>query len=402
MNVKWVGGPCNPDSNGRHFHNQHPECEPMHQNNQSRTYLFAGGGTGGHLFPALAIAQRIKEKDPRSRIVFVGTRKGLENRIVPEFGFPLYRLTVRGFDRSRPLVNLWILLRLFWSLLQALVLVIRIRPAVVIGTGGYVSGPVLFIANVLKKKTMVQEQNSYPGITTKWLAKYVDQVHIAFLDAKEYLPDAKNIHHSGNPVRELATCSSGEKARRHFNLRPDALTLFVFGGSQGARIINETVLQALPDLMQETDIQILWSTGQTSYHTVRQSVRNFSDRIQIMGFIKEMGIAYQAADFVLCRAGALTLAELTNQGLASILIPLKTAAENHQEANAKSLVKLNAAVMIREDDLDKQRLIAEIKRLAMDPHLRIAMGQAARASSFPNATETLANAVMTLAHFSRK
>ncbi len=402
MNVKWVGGPCNPDLNDRHFHNQHPDWEPMHTNNRNKAYIFAGGGTGGHLFPALAIAQRIKELEPRSRIVFVGTRKGLENRIVPSFGFPLYHLSVRGFNRSRPLVNVWIVLRLLWSLLQALLLVIKIRPSVVIGTGGYVSGPVLFIANVLKKKTMVQEQNSYPGITTKWLAKHVDQVHIAFLDAKEYLPDAKNIHHSGNPVRELVTCSSVEKAREHFNLGPDVLTLFVFGGSQGARIINDTLLNALPDLMRETGIQILWSTGKAGYSKVCQSTRNFSDRVQIVDFIEEMGIAYQAADFVLCRAGALTLAELTNQGLASILIPLKTAAENHQEANAKSLVRLNAAVMIKEDDLDNQRLIAEIKRLAMEPHLRIAMGQAARASSFPNATETLTKAVITLANSSQK
>jgi len=374
----------------------------MQQNNQNQTYMFAGGGTGGHLFPALAIAQKIKEIQPQSRIYFVGTRKGLENRIIPDLGFPLYRLSVRGFDRSRPWVNGWILLRLFWSLLQAFVLIIKIRPSVVIGTGGYVSGPVLFVASLLKKKTIVQEQNSYPGITTQWLAKRVDQVHIAFLDARDHLPDAESIEHSGNPVRELSKCDSIEKARQHFKLLPDSPTLFVFGGSQGARIVNDTLLDALPDLMRETDIQILWSTGQTGYSKVCQNVRNFENRIQIVGFIEEMGIAYQAADFVLCRAGALTLAELTNQGLAAILIPLKAATGNHQEANAKSLVRLNAAVMIREDELDKHRLITEIKHLAMEPHLRIAMGQAAQANSFPNATKTLARSVITLAHSTKK
>lgn len=358
-------------------------------------YLFAGGGTGGHLYPGIAIAEKILTLKPEADIIFVGTRKGLECRVIPQLGYALHLIAVRGFARSRFFVNVTVPFRLVWSLVQSAVLIHKIKPNAVIGTGGYVSGPVLYMASLLKYPSLIQEQNSYPGVTTRLLAKHVDRVHISFAETKKYLKDTSNIFLTGNPVRKLDKISR-ENARKAFELTPQKPTLLVFGGSQGALILNIAVLAIVDDLMSGTDIQIIWGVGRWDLQAALAAAAKYPGRIRAMAYIDEMAQAYSAADLVVCRAGALTLAEITQCGLPSILIPFARAAGSHQEANAKSLQKLGAAEVILEGDLQPEILSQKIVRLLDNPSDRRAMAEAASKAAYRNAAEEIVRSILSL------
>jgi len=359
-------------------------------------YLFAGGGTGGHLYPAIAIASELRKLNPQAEIHFAGTARGVESRIVPELGYPLHRIPIRGFARRRFWINLALPFLLIWSLVQSVRVVRRVQPRVVVGTGGYVSGPILLAAHLLGRPTLIQEQNSFPGVTTRLLARWVDQVHLGFVEARPYFTGRKNVYATGNPVRDFQVSVTPAEARRHFGLNPDRPTLLVFGGSQGARVINQAVIGMLSRLLSESEMQLIWSSGKWNQEAVRQALVGCEDRVWMTDFITEMPLAYRAADVVMSRAGALTLAEIAVCGLPSILIPFAAAAGNHQEANALALAQRGAAVVILERDLEHHDLATEIIALFADPERREQMGHIAREAAYASASADLARAVLNL------
>ncbi len=360
---------------------------------QQKTYICAGGGTGGHLYPAIAIAQRIKEERPEARIIFVGTARGLESRVIPELGYPLAVIAVRGLARRLTLKNLLLPFVLFYSLLQCLALLFKFRPVAVIGTGGYVSGPLLFTASLLGFPTLIQEQNGYPGATTRLLARVVKRVHISFEESRRYFKNEKKLRLTGNPVRRFTFAKSKEDACREFGLAADKPILLVFGGSQGAQAINNALLETLDDLMIQSDVQIIWSTGKYDIHNVRKNVEKYSDRLWVSEYISDMETAYTAAALALGRAGALTIAELTLAGVPAILVPFPHAAANHQEKNARALVAVGACVMILQKDLTADRLLAEILSVLNDEQKKRALSDAAKKAAFPTATADIVESV---------
>lgn len=364
------------------------------QTQTRQVFFFAGGGTGGHCYPALAIAQRLRELLPQSEIHFAGTRYGIESRIVPEHGFPLHMLSVRGFARKKFWTNISVPFRLLASLWQSKRLLEKYQPLVVVGTGGYVSGPLLFMAHVMGYPTLIQEQNSYPGITTRILARFVDEIHVSFQGTGRYMKMGDKIFVTGNPVRSMTVTESVQECRRGFGLAADKPTVLVFGGSQGARIINQTMMAIVEPLLKQTDAQILWAAGRWNLAQVQQTALPFGSRIRVLEYITEMARAYRAADLAVCRAGALTLAELAQAGLPAILIPFAQAAANHQEANALALQEQKAALVILERELVPEQVLQSIMSVLKDNPLRKQMGEAIRATAFKEATEELAQAVI--------
>jgi UDP-N-acetylglucosamine--N-acetylmuramyl-(pentapeptide) pyrophosphoryl-undecaprenol N-acetylglucosamine transferase len=362
------------------------------------TYLFAGGGTGGHLYPAIALVEGLKQVRPNSDIHFVGTPRGIESRVIPALGFPLHLIAVRGLRRSLTPANLLVPFVLFWSFLQCSALLIKLRPAVVIGTGGYVSGPVLLTAALLRFPTLIQEQNSYPGVTTRLLARLVSRVHISFEESRRFFSN-RRIYLSGNPVRSFETTLAPKQARIKLGLQPERQTLLVFGGSQGAQALNAALLGCLKDVLAQTDLQILWSTGKTDFETVQRAVQSFSDRVRVFNFISDMESAYRASSLAVARAGALTLAELTVCGLPSILVPYPFAAANHQETNARALEAAGAALVILQQELTPHRLSEMICELTEDREKRAGMAKSALQAAFPNATREIVNSILNLTEF---
>jgi UDP-N-acetylglucosamine--N-acetylmuramyl-(pentapeptide) pyrophosphoryl-undecaprenol N-acetylglucosamine transferase len=377
----------------RLFYAERIQGEMMPRSPDNPVILFAGGGTGGHLYPAIALATGIRNRCPEVEIHFAGTRKGLETRVIPELGYPLHLVAVRGFQRGQMLTYPLVVLKLLWSCVQSVVLVLRLRPDVVVGTGGYVSGPVLFVASLLRVPTLIQEQNNYPGITTRLLQRWVDEIHISFEETRDLFRVPDKVVLSGNPVRSLDCDLTRAQSCERFGLDSSLPVCLVFGGSQGARILNETVLDCVDSLLSETPVQLIWSTGPAAYPAIRERLESRTERIWLGPYIEEMAVAYTACDFAISRAGALTLAELTLCGIPALLIPLKTAAGNHQVHNARALERQNAVRVREEDELSSRVLLQEIRWMLEHPQERQAMASQAKAVAFPDATERLVDAV---------
>jgi len=314
-------------------------------------FIFAGGGTGGHLFPAIAIAEEIKILLPQSEILFIGNRNKIEGRIVPQYGYEFKSINISGFSRKISFSNIIFPFKLFIAILKSLFLILKFRPQVVIGTGGYVSGPVLWAANLLGITTVLQDHNSYPGVTTRLLAKKAKEIHLAFDDAKKYFKRKDNIKISGFPIRrEMVKCRKDDSLK-FFGCDLNKKTIFITGGSQGAKKINDALAKIVLDLVN-SNIQIIWQTGSLQYTEIKNKFDG-NESIKILEFIGDMNRAYSACDIAITRAGATTIGELLNLEVPTILIPLPTAAEDHQMKNAVSLSKHNAAIVIPEDQIDE-------------------------------------------------
>jgi UDP-N-acetylglucosamine--N-acetylmuramyl-(pentapeptide) pyrophosphoryl-undecaprenol N-acetylglucosamine transferase len=346
--------------------------------------IFAGGKTGGHIFPAIAMAMEFKKRFPRSQISFVGTREGLEKKIVPQYGFELFFTQVRGLSRKSNLSNLFWGIYLLRGLFQSLMILNRKRPHLVVGTGGYVSFPVVMLASLMHIPTMIQEQNSYPGISTRFLARFADRVYLSYPESTGYFPAGSKFKVIGNPVREDIIGADRRKALQEFGLDPDKKTLFVFGGSQGSRAINRALLECLGLL--DSTWQILWQTGKSDYGEVLRKTEKSKIKCAIHPFIQDMKSAYAAADLVISRAGALTLAEITACGKPAILIPYPFAAADHQRHNAEALKRSGAACVIPEKDLTPDRLSEEIHSLLADQTKLQEMAAKSRKLGKPDAT----------------
>lgn len=356
---------------------------------KARTFVISGGGTGGHLYPALAIAETIKRNESDADIYFIGTAKGIESRVVPQHGYKLYLIAVRGFARHRIWSNLSVPFRLMWSLVQSFRLLKKLNPDIVIGTGGYVSGPVLYMAQMMNIPTLIQEQNSYPGVTTRLLSKRADRVHLTYKASLVYLKRQDNCRITGNPVRRMSPLSL-QQARRKLGLNPEKLTLLIFGGSQGAHMINMAVLQII-DRLLENDVQIIWGTGIQDESIIKESVQD--KRVWKSSYIDEMPDAYRAADLAITRAGAITLAELTANHLPSILIPYPYAAADHQLNNALALAEQGAALVLEQKNLTPETLYQMIVDLLHDHGERKKMAERADKMAFPNAANDLYHSI---------
>ncbi len=328
--------------------------------------IFAGGGTGGHLYPAIAIADQLRtmlSSRGGAEILFVGTRRGLEYRLGDKLGYPLHLINMRGIVRSFSLKNLLVPFVVITALLKATTLLTRVRPHVVVGTGGYVAWPVLRAAIARGIPTVIQEQNSFPGVVTRRLAPRADHIFLGFERARDFLRTRAPMEVVGNPVRSNIHRGDREAAAREYNLDPNRRTILVLGGSQGARAINQAVTKSVQAGSLPDDIQLLWQTGKRDYKDVSANVGNRVSGCALFPFAEEMERVYALADLAIARAGALTLAELMACGLPSILIPYPHAAGDHQRHNAKELVDRGMARMIDESDLADCDVLGEASQL---------------------------------------
>lgn len=346
--------------------------------------ILTGGGTGGHLYPALAIADILK-KEKQWDVHFVGTKRGLESTVVPESGYPLHTVWIAGLQRGRFVKNVLFPIKMAVSFLQACALLVKLKPGLVVGTGGYVSWPVLAASTFFKIPTAIQEQNQAPGLVTRIFASKVDHVYLSFELSKRFYKNKKNLKYTGNPTRDQLDEGTREQGRAHFNLNQDQPVLFIFGGSQGSKVINEAVLALLPDLMKDTNTQILWGTGPRWYETIASQITEYGPRIHAVPYIREMHLAYHASNLVLCRSGATTVAEITRLGIAAVYIPFQAAAGGHQEENARVLQETGAASMILESELKSSILKETLVDLIGNPGKREAMATLAHQQGQPRA-----------------
>ena len=328
--------------------------------------LFAGGGTGGHLYPALAIADRLRDlwrSDRPLEIAFVGTERGLEFRLGEKLGYPLHLINVRGLARSLSLKNLLVPFVLISAMFKTARLLNQFKPTLVIGTGGYVALPVLKMARVKKIPCVVQEQNSYPGITTRRTAWYAERIYLGMPRAKEILKTDGKIIVTGNPVRTKLASGDRETALKKYGLDPAKKTILVSGGSQGARGINNAVKKSLIENRLNDNYQLLWQTGKGAYKELTASVGDKVKSHALFPFAENMAEIYAAADIAIARAGALTLAELEAVNLPAILIPFPSAAGDHQRKNALDYAGQGLAEIINEYDLDGIDLLERVVEL---------------------------------------
>ena len=354
-------------------------------------YIISGGGTGGHIYPAIAIAEEIQRRNSEAEIMFVGARDRMEMQKVPQAGFPIRGLWIAGFQRRLTLKNLWVPLKLLVSLFQSVFLIKSFRPNVVIGTGGYASGPLLRVAALFGIPTVIQEQNSYPGVTNKMLASGAKKICVAYQNMDRFFPREKIVH-TGNPVRQdlLHSRVTTKDALAHFNLAHDLdqtkkydqdPVLLVLGGSLGARRINTMIHEKL-DFFQTQKVRVLWQCG--SYYYAEYKHLEGSG-VRILPFIDDMAMAYAAADIIISRSGALSVSELALVGKPVLFIPSPNVAEDHQTKNAQALVNQGAALMLKEDRLNIE-FEAIFHRLLQDKAYREQLSEAIKATAMPNAT----------------
>lgn len=352
--------------------------------------ILTGGGTGGHIYPALAIAKGLLLSDPRTEILYVGIKDGMEARLVPEAGIAFEGISGKGLPRKLSLDTIKVLGKSLKALWETKNILRKFHPDLVIGTGGYVSGPVVLTASIFNVPTLLHEQNALPGITNRILARFVRRVMVTFPESMPRFGASKNIELVGLPVRPEIGRITREAGVKKFGLRADRLTLLVTGGSRGALTINRAMIVVLEHLAQHKNIQVIWATGKETHS---ETIKELEKRgipwqrpgWRVLEYLEGMPEALACADLYIGRAGAASLAELMVAGIPSVLIPYPYAAENHQEYNAQALVKIGAAQVILDSDCDGERLWKEVEGLVSQPKLLTTMGTAARTLAQPQA-----------------
>jgi UDP-N-acetylglucosamine--N-acetylmuramyl-(pentapeptide) pyrophosphoryl-undecaprenol N-acetylglucosamine transferase len=352
--------------------------------------VIAGGGTGGHLFPGIAVAEEFLAQNPANEVLFVGTSHGIEARLLPKLGYPLALISasgVKGLGTAKKLVSAG---RMLYGYAQSRKILKEFRPDLVLGVGGYASAPLVLAARGMGIKRFIHEQNAFPGLANKLLGRFVDRVFISMKEAESFFPKNSTLM-TGNPIRKEILW--GFQERTH--VAADSFSLLIFGGSAGAHRINTAVIEALPFLSGVKDkLRITHQTGEKDQVQVRDAYRAAGFQAVVTNFIDNMSAAYGAADLVVCRAGATTIAEITACGKACIFIPFPYATDDHQRKNAESLVNEGAGLMIVEDDLDGEVLAREILKLMNDPHQLAAVERNARALAQLDAAQVIVAAMM--------
>lgn len=367
---------------------------------QSIKVIIAGGGTGGHIFPAVAIGHALQKLHSPMTLLYVGAKGKMEMEKIPQEGFEIIGLDIAGFNRSNWLKNILLPIKLIKSWYQAGKAIKQFKPDVVIGVGGYASFPVLNRAQGLNIPTLIQEQNSYAGKSNQYLAKKANWVCVAYDEMEQFFPKEKIIN-TGNPVRALISqshCSTAE-GLSFFNLDPNKKTILIVGGSLGAKSINEACALYFEEWCQQ-DIQIIWQTGKPFYETAKNLAAPYAQQVKVFDFIREMDKAYAAATIIISRAGALAIAELCIVAKPVIFVPYPYAAEDHQSSNALALVRKNAAFMIQDQNV-KAELKNKADQIFNDHQLQASMSANLKALACTNADERIAQHIIQLAQKSK-
>ncbi len=365
---------------------------PLHKHTK---VIIGGGGTGGHIFPAISIADELKRRDQNVQILFVGAMDRMEMERVPASGYEIKGLPVSGFQRKLAYKNFVVLYNLFRSIILANRIIKEFKPDLAIGVGGYASGPIIRSAAKYGIPIVLQEQNSYAGITNKILAKKASIICVAYHNMEKYFPKEKIIL-TGNPVRNIEISDAQRKAGlAHFNLLPDLPVLVIVGGSLGARSINEAIVENI-GFFEKQKLQILWQTGKYYYQEMAKRVKSgYRSNIHILDFITRMDLAYNVADLMISRAGAISISEICLAGQAVVLIPSPNVAEDHQTKNAMALVEQNAAVMIPDKNVKKD-LINKVMELVDKIEIRDELARNAKRLAMPNSTALIVDEVNNL------
>ena len=365
--------------------------------------IISGGGTGGHIFPAVSIANAIREKQPDAEILFVGAEGRMEMQRVPAAGYEIKGLPVAGFDRKHLWRNVSVVIKLLRSRIMARRIIKAFRPMVAVGVGGYASGPTLDVAGKMGIPTLLQEQNSYAGVTNKLLAKNARRICVAYDGMERFFP-ADRILFTGNPVRQnlLHISLTRQEAAQQMSLDPAKRTVLIVGGSLGARSMNESVLQQLELIRQQTDVQFVWQTGKYYSEAIAQQLkeRTCPSNLHVMDFISDMAVAYAAADLVVSRAGAGSISEFCLLGKPVILVPSPNVAEDHQTKNAMALVQKDAALYVPDAEAPDNLLPTAISTVKNSKKLQ-ALSQNILRLARPNAASDIADEVIRLAEAGR-
>lgn len=333
-------------------------------------FLISGGGTGGHIFPAVSIANALKQRHPDCEILFVGANDRMEMERVPAAGYRIVGLPVRGFFRTQYWRNVGVVFDVVRSMLRVRNVIKEFRPDVAIGVGGYASGAAMKVAAQMGVPLLLQEQNGFAGVTNKMLANNASTICVAYDGMERFFPKEKIVL-TGNPVRQNLAGASREEAYRHFGFSPNKKTMLVIGGSLGAKTVNESVLNGLEALLADGTVQLLWQTGKSYIEDIRRRTSNIkNERLIITDFVDRMDLAYAMADVVVSRAGASSISELCLLGKASILVPSPNVAEDHQTHNAVALVNHDAALMVKDVDAEKTLIPTAMSLLANDERRR--------------------------------
>ncbi|MFZ6013136.1 MAG: undecaprenyldiphospho-muramoylpentapeptide beta-N-acetylglucosaminyltransferase [Bacteroidota bacterium] len=362
-------------------------------NREPYRLIISGGGTGGHIFPAIAIANAFRERHPDARILFVGAKGRMEMNRVPEAGYEIVGLWISGLQRKLTWSNLLFPVKLIVSYLKANSIVKRFRPHAVVGTGGFASGPVMMAATRSGIPSMIQEQNSFAGLANKQVAHKVSKVCVAYEGMEKYFPKEKIVL-TGNPVRKdiLNVSEKREKALAHFGLLNTSKTLLIIGGSLGARTINESIIGSFEKIL-DAKIQVIWQTGKGYYDLYKARLEKYDlMRIRVQDFVREMDLAYAAADVVISRSGALAVSELCIAKKPCILVPSPNVAEDHQTKNAMALVEKNAALMGADKDA-RNTLVDEALKLLYDQQQASRLCENIAKLARPEATSAIVNVI---------
>lgn len=371
--------------------------------------IVSGGGTGGHIFPAISIANAIRQQRPDAKILFVGAEGRMEMQRVPDAGYEIIGLPVAGFDRKRLWRNVGVIIKLLRSQWKARKIIKQFKPQVAVGVGGYASGPTLKTAAMMKIPTLIQEQNSYAGVTNKLLAKNAHKICVAYEGMERFFPKEKIIL-TGNPVRQtlLSQKVSREEAANHFGLDAQRKTILIIGGSLGARTLNETMIAGLDMIKQHPEIQFIWQVGKVYIEQVKATLAEYSGKpvcnqhveglpnLYVNDFIKSMEYAYAASDLVVSRAGAGSISEFCLLGKPIILVPSPNVAEDHQTQNALALVNRNAALYVKDSEANQQLMNLAIETVCNDDKLK-ELGKNILDMALPNSAEIIASEVLRLA-----
>lgn len=363
----------------------------------SKKIILSGGGTGGHIYPAIAIANELKSRFPDDKFLFVGASDKMEMQKVPQAGYDIKGLWIAGLQRKLTFQNALFPIKLISSLWKSFWIIKRFKPSVVIGTGGFASGPLLFMANWLGIPTVIQEQNSFPGITNKLLSKKANKICVAYEGLERFFPKEKLIL-TGNPVRQdlLEINSKREEGIEYFKLNPNKKTLLILGGSLGARRINQLIEKELP-FFEKQHIQIIWQCGKLYSPPTPEGGANL-ETVQILPYIEKMDLVYAAADFVISRAGASSVSELAIVGKPVIFIPSPNVAEDHQTKNAQAIVAKNGAIMLKESELD-EKFETVFSNLINDSNLQNELSKNIKSLALPNATQQIVDEIEKLIKF---
>ena len=356
-------------------------------------FILSGGGTGGHIYPAIAIANELKLRFPDAEILFVGAQDKMEMQKVPQAGYKIEGLWIAGIQRKLTLQNAMFPFKLINSLWKSRKIIKRFKPNVVIGTGGFASGPLLQMANSLNIPTVIQEQNSYPGITNKLLSKKANAICVAYENLERFFPPAK-ITLTGNPVRQdiLDIDSKRSEALAYFNLDDNKKTLLIIGGSLGSRRINQLIAKEMEFLLHH-NLQIIWQCG--NLYMIDYSHFSEVENVQVLSFIDRMDLIYAASDFVISRAGASSVSELCLVGKPVIFIPSPNVSEDHQTKNAKAIADKNGALLLKESELD-EKFESVFNTLIHDENLQNNLSQNIKKLAKPNATKDIVEQIIKL------